>query len=293
MTALRPARPTGYPQNPVVAQADPWGDRRGDRGHAELGPRRPSLAPERRALFGRPPANSPRASRWWGFGAFVLLAALVVGGALTRFDQYAVDHWMPAIDPTDMGHVPLVSIRQLYPQPHLARPVDAICDLWTSCLRPRVRARGRRALSRAGATRSATDCAGVPVAWILANAAEVFGKRALERPGLTVPGRGSLGFFQNSFPSGHATRAVVTAALLAIVWPRLMVPALVWAIGVMPALVAFGAHTPSDVIGGALLGLLALLAVDIWLHANAASGRAGTRSQPRDAPGPRASRMPP
>jgi membrane-associated phospholipid phosphatase len=227
-------------------------------------------------------------------GAFVLLAALVVGGALTRFDQYAVDHWMPAIDPTDMGHVPLVSIRQLYPQPHLARPVDAICDLWTYPASALVSALVVAALSlvlvRRGRQRTALAFA---VAWILANAAEVFGKRALERPGLTVPGRGSLGFFQNSFPSGHATRAVVTAALLAIVWPRLMVPALVWAVGVMPALVAFGAHTPSDVIGGALLGLLALLAVDIWLHANAASGRAGTRSQPRDAPGPRASRMPP
>ena len=226
-------------------------------------------------------------------GAFVLLAALVVGGALTRFDQYAVDHWMPAIDPTDMGHVPLVSIRQLYPQPHLARPVDAICDLWTYPASALVSALVVAALSlvlvRRGRQRTALAFA---VAWILANAAEVFGKRALERPGLTVPAWLAQLLSELVPEWARDTRGGDGGA------PRHRLAATYGARARLgsrrdAALVAFGAHTPSDVIGGALLGLLALLAVDIWLHANTASGRAGTRSQPRDAPGPRASRMPP
>jgi membrane-associated phospholipid phosphatase len=42
---------------------------------------------------------------------------------------------------------------------------------------------------------------------------------------------------------------------------------------VLPALVVLGAHTPSDVIGGALVGLVAVLAVDTWLRAGAAAAR--------------------
>jgi membrane-associated phospholipid phosphatase len=206
--------------------------------------------------------------------AFGALVALVVSGALTGADQYSVDHLMPAIEPGDMGSAPLFGVDQLYPHPHASRPLDAICDLWTYPASPLISAlvlvaccvvlirRGRRSTALAFA-----------VAWIVVNAVEVFGKRVLERPPLTVPGRGTLGFFENSFPSGHSTRAVLTAAGVAIVWPRLAVPAFLWAAGVLPALVILGAHTPSDVLGGALLGVLAVLAVETWLRANAAIER--------------------
>ena len=79
----------------------------------------------------------------------------------------------------------------------------------------------------------------------------------------------------NSFPSGHVLRAVVVYGLLAFVIrrlatsPRLRSLASVIAV-VIIALVSFDrlyldVHWESDVIGGLLLGAIALLAGTIWL----------------------------
>jgi len=79
----------------------------------------------------------------------------------------------------------------------------------------------------------------------------------------------------NSFPSGHVLRAVVVYGLLAFVIrrlaasPRLRSLASVIAV-IIVALVAFDrlyldVHWESDVIGGLLLGAIALLAGTIWL----------------------------
>jgi membrane-associated phospholipid phosphatase len=205
--------------------------------------------------------------------AFAALAATVAAGGLTWLDQYAVDHWMPELRPHDRPA--LVSVSQLYP--HLRNPVEAVCALWTypasgivsglilvACCVVLDR-RGRRSAAVAWA-----------VGWVLANAVEVLGKTALGRPELTADG-GRVAVFASSFPSGHATRAVLTAALVAAVLPRFAVPVVVWAAAVLPALVILGNHTPSDVLAGALLGVLTALAVDAWLRANVA----GERVRPR------------
>jgi len=62
----------------------------------------------------------------------------------------------------------------------------------------------------------------------------------------------------HSFPSGHAAR-VVLLALLAVAWgsPALAVVLILWAPLVALSRVAMGLHYLSDIVGGALLGLLA------------------------------------
>jgi membrane-associated phospholipid phosphatase len=79
----------------------------------------------------------------------------------------------------------------------------------------------------------------------------------------------------NSFPSGHIVRAVVAYGLLAFVIRRLAGPGLARNLAVPVAtslivLLAFDrlyldVHWESDVIGGLLLGAIALLAGTVWL----------------------------
>jgi undecaprenyl-diphosphatase len=91
-------------------------------------------------------------------------------------------------------------------------------------------------------------------------------------PSLTGQFSDSLG---NSFPSGHMVRAVVVYGLLAFVVRRLAPsgPARSLAIPIAIAIVVLmvvdrlylDVHWESDVIGGLLLGAIALLAATVWL----------------------------
>jgi len=66
----------------------------------------------------------------------------------------------------------------------------------------------------------------------------------------------------HSFPSGHAARAFLIAALVFAWGPMWLVPIiLVWAPLVAVARVAMGLHYLSDIAGGAVLGLAAALVV--------------------------------
>jgi membrane-associated phospholipid phosphatase len=65
-----------------------------------------------------------------------------------------------------------------------------------------------------------------------------------------------------SFPSGHATTVGALAVIVAVVAPRLIVPAAVFCGLVAVSRVAVGAHYPSDVVGGFLWG-----AAYTWFYA--------------------------
>ncbi len=70
-----------------------------------------------------------------------------------------------------------------------------------------------------------------------------------------------------SFPSDHATFAFAVAVALFLVSKRVGVPALVLAGLIGLARVYTGEHYVSDVVGGALIGILATLAVARGKHA--------------------------
>jgi undecaprenyl-diphosphatase len=70
-----------------------------------------------------------------------------------------------------------------------------------------------------------------------------------------------------SFPSGHATTAFALAFAVAAVWPRARVPMLVYAVLIALSRLVLLAHHPSDVVAGALLGVIGAMFVRYWFAA--------------------------
>ena len=99
-------------------------------------------------------------------------------------------------------------------------------------------------------------------AWVVGNAIEVLLKDTLVRPavyGSVGQDRVHVVTFDDSFASGHMMRGLIVAYTLTLLWREASPWVWIWAALVGPALVVSSAHTPSDVIGGALVGLLVLV----------------------------------
>jgi len=166
-------------------------------------------------------------------------------GAFTRLDRYAVEHWMPWLRPS---HPRLIHLHTLVVPETRHTLGGTLVGLWTFPASPVVSAllvgSAALALDRRARRREAVSWCAV---WVVGNAIELATKLSLSRPRLDA-----VSGFDNSFPSGHTLRAFLVAAALAAAWPRLRV-AYLWALGVPFALVVLGDHTPTDVVGGALL----------------------------------------
>jgi len=196
--------------------------------------------------------------------ALAAFTALVLTGAMTGIDEWAVDHVMPALDPTS-GQKGIVQTTGLW------RPFPLRIVWWQKLIdgynypasvlvSAVIVAAAVVVLVRHGRGRAALVWVG---AWCAANAVELFGKYVITRPAVywtngvrhvhLIP-------FDNSYPSGHTERSVVLAAIVAYAWPRVRGAAAVWVALVPVSLVVGAAHTVSDVVGGMLVGLLLVLA---------------------------------
>lgn len=86
-----------------------------------------------------------------------------------------------------------------------------------------------------------------------------------------------------SFPSGHATTAFALAACVGFISERWFYPSLALAAAIGLSRLTGGWHYPSDVFGGAILGLLGAYAVRLyfakrsWLFTQAPDGRITAR----------------
>jgi membrane-associated phospholipid phosphatase len=172
--------------------------------------------------------------------SFAGLAVAVAAGAFTGVDQWAVDHVMPG------GHF-------TGGEPSL---LDSLVPLagthWSSAW---------SVASAVVAVPASFLVALALVAWrsralaavlIAAVAVETLCKHMLTRPELH-DGTRHIVAFDDSFPSGHALRAVLVAAAFRSPWWT------AWAVATIALIQLAGWHTPTDLAGGCLLALLALL----------------------------------
>jgi undecaprenyl-diphosphatase len=79
------------------------------------------------------------------------------------------------------------------------------------------------------------------------------------------PFHGAEPFF--SFPSAHSVTAFALAFGVAAIWPKARVLIFIYALAIAASRLVILAHHPSDVVGGAVVGLAGALAVRYWFAA--------------------------
>jgi len=89
-----------------------------------------------------------------------------------------------------------------------------------------------------------------------------------------------------SMPSGHATTAAAAAVAIGSVWPRLRGVMWLYALIIMCSRVVVLAHHPSDVLAGALVGVVGALLVRRWFAARGLGFAIGGDGRMRALPGP-------
>jgi membrane-associated phospholipid phosphatase len=70
-----------------------------------------------------------------------------------------------------------------------------------------------------------------------------------------------------SFPSGHSITAFALAFAVSAVWPHLRAAMLVYAVAIGATRLLLLAHHPSDVVAGALLGVIGAMLLRYWFAA--------------------------
>ena len=184
--------------------------------------------------------------------AYATLAVLVAAGALTRVDQWGVDHLMPS---ASFRHAQAGWLEAAVPLLHqrFDSPLSVATDVVTLPAAALVSLAIVLAASRVAGT-------GLVAAWAFGSAVELLCKHVLVRPALHE-GSFHIAAFDSSFPSGHALRAVLVAFAIARSWPRVRPLAVAWVVASVVLLQLAGWHTPSDLAGGLLLGGLAVLSL--------------------------------
>jgi membrane-associated phospholipid phosphatase len=193
--------------------------------------------------------------------ALVAVTIAVALGVFTRLDQFSLDHLMPWLVPTSRPsgshdglwqpfklHTPNAEkLLELFTYPCSVLVSGLVVAIAAVVLWPRL-----------GPFAALAPAA----AWVVGNAVEVLLKATIVRPGVY----GSAGTerihvvgFDDSFASGHTMRGLIVAYTVTLLWRRASPWVWIWAALVGPALVVISAHTPSDVIGGALVGLLVIV----------------------------------
>jgi undecaprenyl-diphosphatase len=80
-----------------------------------------------------------------------------------------------------------------------------------------------------------------------------------------LPFHGAEPYF--SFPSAHSVTAFALALGVAAIWPKWRVPMFIYAVAIAASRLVLLAHHPSDVVGGAVVGLLGALCLRYWFAA--------------------------
>ena len=218
----------------------------------------------------RAPSHSRRAAaaRRWALNSLWLTVSMGV----------AIILLMVAFDATEIGWMPPRGTAALWPVRILTDFGKSAYVLWTlaailllvALLLPRARGRARPVLAGFG-----IRLLFVFFAVLLPVLAGEAVKNIVGRGRPFVGGQANAFNFSHfagteafaSFPSSHATAAFALAFAVAAVWPQLRAVMLVYAVMIGASRLVLLAHHPSDVVAGALVGVIGAMLVRYWFAA--------------------------
>lgn len=218
----------------------------------------------------RPPSHSRRAVAARRLARYALLTTAIVGAAIIAL--------MYGLDAREIGLMPrrgspslwLVRILTDFGKEAYVLSSLAVMLLAVVLVLPRLRGASRSLLLGFGLRLQflffavlAPVLAGEVIKWIAGRGRPFVGGKA--NPFNFVPFAGAEPYA--SLPSAHAITAFALAFAVGAVWPRARAAMLVYAVLIAISRLVLLAHHPSDVVAGALIGVVGAMFVRYWFAA--------------------------
>jgi membrane-associated phospholipid phosphatase len=220
--------------------------------------------------FLRPPSHSRRAEAARRLARHALLTTAIVGVAIIAL-MYGLDAREIGLMPS-RGSASLWLIRILtdFGKEVYVLLLLAVMLLVVVLVSPRLRGTSRSLLLGFGLRLQflffavlTPVLAGEAIKWIAGRGRPFVGGKA--NPFNFVPFAGAEPYA--SLPSAHAITAFALAFAVAAVWPRARAAMLVYAVLIAISRLVLLAHHPSDVVAGALIGVVGAMFVRYWFAA--------------------------
>jgi membrane-associated phospholipid phosphatase len=218
----------------------------------------------------RPPSHSRRAEAARRLARHALLTTAIVGAAIIAL-MYELDaREIGLMPPRGSASLWLVRILTDFGKEAYVLLLLAVMLLVVVLVSPRSRGTSRTRLLGFGMRLQflffavlAPVLAGEVIKWIAGRGRPFVGGKA--NPFNFVPFAGAEPYA--SLPSAHAITGFALAFAVGAVWPRARVPMLVYAVLIAFSRLVLLAHHPSDVVAGALIGVVGAMFVRYWFAA--------------------------
>jgi membrane-associated phospholipid phosphatase len=199
-----------------------------------------------------------------------LLLIVIVGAAIIAL--------MYAVDAREIGLMPPRGTASLWPVRIFTDLGKAALVLWTlaammfavAIISPRLRGSPRSLLLKFGTRLEflffavlVPVLAGEVIKWIVGRGRPFVGGEA--NPFNFAHFAGTEAYA--SFPSGHAIASFALAFAVSAIWPQARIPMILYAALIAGSRLVLLAHHPSDVVAGALVGVVGAMGVRYWFAA--------------------------
>jgi membrane-associated phospholipid phosphatase len=217
----------------------------------------------------RPPSSSRRRKAARSLARQALLLIVLVAPAIVVL--------MYAVDATEISLMPPRGTASLWPVRIVTDLGKAALVLWAlaammfavAVISPRL-----RGISRSGLLRFGTQIEFLFFAVLVPVLAGEVVKWIVGRGRPFVGGDNAFNFVHfagteayASFPSAHAITSFALAFAVSAIWPQARIPMIVYAALIAGSRLVLLAHHPSDVVAGALIGVVGAMCVRYWFAA--------------------------